>query len=308
LASVFDRRFVVVTGKGGVGKTTVAAALAVAASRRGLRVLVAMCDAKERLSSLLGCQAIGSDIVPAAGSIEAVNMVPERCLEEYGAMVLRVRAIYRAVFENRTVRGFLQAVPGLHEWAMLGKAWYHTTELRSGRPRYDLVILDAPATGHGAELLRVPKVIVDVAPPGLLRREAEKAWSLMQDPDRCEVLLVTVPEELPVSETIDLHAALAGEMGLPMRRVVVNAVLPPIWNAGEEEAILAARPAAEVASLVQSARSRIVRTRLQLAQLTRLESSLPLSQVRLPFAYGAEFGRDAVELLAQGGVTRWGSE
>lgn len=287
------------TGKGGVGKTTVAAALAVAAARRGRRVLVAMCDAKERLSSLLGCAAIGAEIELASEGIEAVNMVPERCLEEYGLMVLKVRALYRAVFENRTVRGFLQAVPGLHEWAMLGKAWFHTTETRGGRPRYDLVILDAPATGHGTELLRVPKVIVDVAPPGLLRREAEKAWNLMQDPDRCEVLLVTVPEELPVSEAIDLHDALAGEMGLPIRRVVANAVLPEIWNATEEEAILASRPDAQVASLIDSARSRIVRTRLQRTQLSRLETSLPLPQVRLPFAYGPEFGRDAVELLAQ---------
>ena len=299
MSAPWERRFVVVTGKGGVGKTTVSAALALAASRRGKRVLVAMCNAKERLSTLLGTGPIGAEIAAVGDGIDAVNMVPERCLEEYGLMVLKFRAVYRAVFENRMVRGFLGAVPGLDEWAMLGKAWFHTTEIVGNRPRYDVVVLDAPATGHGADLLRVPKVIVDVAPPGLLRREAEKAWALMRDPARCETLVVTVPEELPVSEALDLHAALAGEMGLPMSRVIVNAVLPELFDGAEEAAILAALPEGDVDTLIHSARSRIVRTRLQRRQLVRLAEALALPQIRLPFAYGSEIGRAAVELLAQ---------
>jgi hypothetical protein len=99
-------------------------------------------------------------------------------------MVLKIRAVYRAIFENRMVKSFLRAVPGMDEWSMLGKAWFHTTEQVGGRPRWDLVILDAPATGHGLDLLRVPQVLLDVAPPSPLRREAEKCWNLMHDAAR----------------------------------------------------------------------------------------------------------------------------
>lgn len=299
MGTTFDRRLVVVTGKGGVGKSTVAASLALAAARRGRKVLVALCNANERLSALLDGRAVGDSIAEVSDGIDAVNMVPERCLEEYGMMVLRIRAVYRTVFENKMVRAFLRAVPGLHEWAMLGKAWFHATEEKDGRPRYDLVILDAPSTGHGVDLLRVPKVILDIAPKGPLRRDAEAAWDLLRDPKRSETMLVTVAEEMPVTETRELHDRLAIEMGFPVPRIVVNGVLPTLFDAPEEAAVLAARPAGESESLVASARSRIVRTRLQRRQVARLAEEIRLPQVVLPFVYGPEFGRSAIEKISE---------
>ena len=99
---------------------------------------------------------------------------------------------------------------------MLGKAWWHTTEKRAdGSFKYDVVILDAPATGHGLDMLRVPKVILDVVPPGLLRRDAERAWALFQDPKTCAIVLVTLPEEMPTTETIELAARARASSGCP---------------------------------------------------------------------------------------------
>src|SRR5262249_14086227 len=230
-----NRRFVIVTGKGGVGKTTVCAALAVHLAHKGKRVLIAMCNAKERLSAMLGSDLVGPDVVNVSQNVWAVNMDPERAVEDYGMMTLHSRTLFKLLFDNKYVRTFFSAVPGLHEWAMLGKAWWHTTETRDdGMLKYDVVLLDAPATGHGLDMLRVPKVIVDVVPPGLLRRDAEKAWSMFQDPTRCAVVLVTIPEELPTSETIELAAAL-GELKLPIAKVVVNGVLPPLFSREERE-------------------------------------------------------------------------
>ena len=219
--SLDDLRFICVTGKGGVGKTTVAAALARAMASRGKRVLVCMCNAKERLSTMLGSGPIGDEVVHVAPNIDAVNMLPQKCLEEYGVMILKMRTLYKALFENRYVETFFRAVPGLYEWSMLGKAWYHTTELLSGKTtddavppygdgwKYEVVILDAPATGHGLDMLRVPKVILDVAPPGPLRKDAERAWRLFQDPGHAGVVVVTLPEEMPANETLELaHAVL----------------------------------------------------------------------------------------------------
>ena len=159
-------RFVLVTGKGGVGKSTVVSSLAKAHAKAGRRVLVALCNVKEGLSKLLGCAPLDAEVRPLAPGIWGVNMEPERCVEEYGAMTLHSKTLYSLLFDNRYVRTFLRAVPGLHEWSMLGKAWWHTTETRDdGSFTYDVVILDAPATGHGLDMLRVPKVIVDEPPP-----------------------------------------------------------------------------------------------------------------------------------------------
>jgi anion-transporting ArsA/GET3 family ATPase len=285
MSTLADRRFVLVTGKGGVGKTTVCAAEALALAARGKRVLVAMCNAKERLSAMLGSAPIGPDVVQVEDSVWAVNMRPENALEEYGVLVLHSRALYKALFGNRYVRSFLRAVPGMQEWAMLGKAWWHTTEtLADGSPRYDVVILDAPATGHGLDMMRVPKVILDVVPPGLLRRDAERAWAMFQDQKTSAIVLVTLPEEMPTTETIELAAAL-GELGLPVSRVVVNCVLPPIFSPDERAALAGAAPKdldQRGDAAITAGAARAVREQLQAESLKRLARELPVPPAFLP--------------------------
>jgi anion-transporting ArsA/GET3 family ATPase len=288
MSTLADKRFVIVTGKGGVGKTTVCAAEALALAGKGKRVLVAMCNAKERLSGMLGAPPIGPTVVGVAPNVWAVNMLPEKALEEYGVLILRSRALYKTLFDNNYVRSFLRAVPGMQEWAMLGKAWWHTTErLSDGSFKYDVVILDAPATGHGLDMLRVPKVIVEVVPPGLLRRDAERAWDLFRDSETCAIVLVTLPEELPTTETIELAAALR-DMGLPVGRVVVNAVLPPIFSRDERAALegvgtFDVTTAGEAA--LAAARDRAARERLQAESMGRLARELPIQPSFLPLMF-----------------------
>lgn len=302
MSDLYGKRLVIVTGKGGVGKTTVTAALALSAARRGKSVLVAMFNEKERLSRLLGAEPIGPKISSVGARIDAVNMTPEASLEEYGMMVLKIRAVYRAIFDNRMVKAFLRAVPGIDEWAMLGKAWYHTTETIGDRPRWDMVILDAPATGHGLDLLRVPKVLLDVAPPSPLRKEAEKCWDLMHDPARSEVVLVTLPEEMPVTETMELYGKLARELQFPIERVVANAVVPPLFGESETASILeatATEPDPDIAPLLVAARTRVLRSALEEEHLARLAQALPLKITTLPFLYTPGLGRTALEGLSQ---------
>jgi anion-transporting ArsA/GET3 family ATPase len=240
LHALEQRRFYFVTGKGGVGKTTVTAALALALAARGNRVLVALCNADERISPLLGSRPVGDTLSELCPGVWGVNLRPELALEEYGRMVLRVGRLADAVFDNQYVQAFFRATPGLHEWAMLGKAWWHTTELDGARPRFDVVLLDAPATGHGLDMLRVPKVILDVVPPGLLRQEAGKAWDMFCDPSQAGVLLVTLPEEMPTTETVELAKAVR-ELGLPIAATFVNGVLPRLFGSDERALLLADR-------------------------------------------------------------------
>lgn len=297
-----SKRFLIVTGKGGVGKTTVCAAEALALAQRGKRVLVCMCNAKERLSTMFGSPLIGPDVTPVAPNVWAVNMDPTRALEEYGAMMLKSRALYKLLFDNRYVRTFFRAVPGMQEWTMLGKAWWHTTEVREdGTPLYDVVILDAPATGHGLDMLRVPRVILDVVPPGLLRRDAERAWELFQDPRTCAVVLVTLPEEMPTTETIELARALQSELKLPIGKIVVNCVLPPLFSKEERAALETVKPqvSSPADAAVVAGRRRALRERVQAASLQRLSSELPIAPSFLPQLFEDAAQPKAIRELAK---------
>jgi anion-transporting ArsA/GET3 family ATPase len=302
MSTLAEKRFVLVTGKGGVGKTTVCASEAVALADQGKRVLVALCNAKERLSVMLGGPRIGPRVALVAKNVWAVNMRPDEALEEYGTLVLHSRALYRALFDNRYVRAFLRAVPGMQEWSMLGKAWWHTTErLPDGSFKYDVVLLDAPATGHGLDMLRVPQVILEVVPPGLLRRDAQRAMALLQDPRTCAVVLVTLPEEMPTTETIELARALT-QLGLPIGRVVVNAVLPQLFSKEEREVLEALAPSQVCTpgdTVIAAARDRATRERVQAESLERLSREMSLEAVFLPLLMEDAARPEAIRSLAR---------
>lgn len=301
-----------VIGKGGVGKTTVTAALALAFAARGKRVLVAMSGAHERLSSFLATAPVGHDVQQVAENVWATKIEPERANLEYGELVLKVKSVARAVFDNKYTSAFFRAVPGLPEWALLGKAWFHTTEkLEDGRPRYDVVLFDAPSTGHGLDLLRVPSVILDIVPPGVLRRDAEKAWELFHDPARSGVVVVSLPEEMPVTESIELITALNDELHLPVLSLIVNGMLAPLFSKQEQEALLsreelvrAGRAAGEregsvgERALVSAAR-RAAREKLQRESLELLEKTVDLKATLLPFLLEGSGTIDGVRELAR---------
>lgn len=300
--SLFEKKFLFVVGKGGVGKTTVSAALALGAAKMGKRVLVAQCNAKDRMGHALRVDPIGPQVRNVAPDLDAVNMEPAAALEEYGMMVLKVRALYKLIFENRFVAAFLRGTPGLDAWAMLGKAQHHAREKSQGRDRYDLVIVDAPATGHGLDLLRVPQVITRVAPPGLLRKEAEKAWELFSDPARSGVVLVSLPEDMPTNETLELHTAVREELGLPIAGLVVNSVYPPLFTPSDGE--LLERMEAELAQdagirpIVDAAFARFGREKLQRECMERLASEITAPLVTLPRLTSMSLSLPEIEELA----------
>lgn len=257
--SPFDRRFLFVTGKGGVGKTTIAASLARGASRAGRRVLLATTDAAAHAEHLPGAR-FGPDPAPYGERLFTVLLEAQAALKEYGQLLIKPRLARQALFENRYMQGFLAAVPGLPEWAVLGKAWYHTTETEGSAPRFDSVIFDAPATGHGFEMLRLPRVIMEVAPKGLLRRDAELAWELLADPRRSAIVVVTLPEELPTNETLSLCERIDVELGLRASVLLQNRVQSAVFSAPEREALaalvdVAARSDAEQALGIAAARA-----------------------------------------------------
>jgi len=241
LSKLTDLRFVVVSGKGGVGRTTVAATLARAAAASGKRVLLAAAAATDRLGRMFGqSEPLGPSITALAPGIEGVNITPASSLHEYGLKVLRSELITRAVFENRAVRGLLGAIPGLDAYALLGKAWWHTTETKEGRPRYDLVVFDGPATGHAALMLRIPQAILNVMPKGPLAGDARAIIQLLRDPAQAALVIVTLAEELPAREASELAAQARGPLAIPLGPLVVNALATDALSTPAVDSVLTA--------------------------------------------------------------------
>jgi anion-transporting ArsA/GET3 family ATPase len=297
---LLDKRFVMVVGKGGVGRTTVAAALARAATRAGKRVLLAQTNAPEGLGQLLGSKtAIGPTVTVIDDRVSAVNISPKVALHEYGVMLLRYEPIYRAVFENKPMRSFLGAFPGLDYWTMLGKAWWHTTETQDGRPRYDLVVLDGPASGHAVAMLRIPDAVMRAMPKGPLARDASLARVLLSDVRRTSAVLVTLPEELPARETVILARDLR-ELRIPLGPLVVNS-MPPAEAADPTVAkVLAASTSAppELAGLLAGTAILAARRRDADRIVEGLASDPGLPMIHLPRLPTGQLGPEEVDRLA----------
>jgi anion-transporting ArsA/GET3 family ATPase len=220
MKALLERRLLFVVGKGGVGKTTVAAALALAAADRGRKVLFAELEGEDRLRPLLGLPSdpssapVVEEVLPG---LYRTSVFGRAALEEYLGLVVPVRRVLRAVFESRLYRYFVAAAPGLKELMTVGKIWYEATQ-----GRWDLVVVDCPATGHSLQYLRMPKVALETFPSGLVHREAARVWEVLRDPERTAVVVVTTAEEMPVNETIEICSHLDSVLGLPRGILVVN--------------------------------------------------------------------------------------
>ena len=296
MASLLDKRFVIIAGKGGVGKTTVSLILGRLAASKGRRTLVCLCNAPPRYSDLLGGAAVGSAIRRLAFNLDVVNLEPRAAQEEYGMQKLRNRTLHRLVFSSRVVRAFLDAVPGLAEWALIGKATYHAMETVHGRPVYDLVLFDSPATGHGLDILSLPRAIASAVPGGQMREEALLRRRLLEDPDRCEVIPVTLAEEIPVNETVEFVAGIR-KLGLAVERVIINMFVPdPVGERFAARTEAFEGPGGSDSWRLPLAAA-LGRQKMQAESLERLTSLVPGKQICLPFIPGGSLDEGAVDRL-----------
>jgi anion-transporting ArsA/GET3 family ATPase len=228
---VFDRRLILVVGKGGVGRSTVAAAIADQCAKRGRKTLLFETNANDRFGTYFDKPPVGTQVTQLADKLYAVNTNPAAALEEYGLMILKFQSVYEMVFENRVTRAFLRAIPGLDDYALLGKAWYHTTEEKRGAPIWDTVVFDMPASGHSVSMLKIPWVITDTVPEGPLTRDARTVKQLLCDPRRTSTVLVTLAEEMPVNEAIELETKLT-TMGIVPQHIICNQIYPAHFPPG----------------------------------------------------------------------------
>lgn len=289
------RRVQVVGGKGGVGRTTIACALAVACARRGERTLLLEVNASSSAARRLGVAPANDTPREVLNNLWLCNMTPEGSLREYALLILRFRALYNLVFENRLVKYLLRSIPSLAEVTMAGKFWYHAQERRpDGRPRFDRVILDAPATGHAITFLGVSRVVADLAPGGRMKREVSQMAELIESRDTC-LHIVTRPEEMPVNEAIDLEEAARSRLRMSLGRGFAN-LAPSEWLSPSERGILRrVRVEPETEPYLRAAHARLSRTERAEAELARLRERSRLVYSDVPNFHRLAPGLDGLE-------------
>lgn len=305
MANLFDMRFIINTGKGGVGKTTMSVAMAQAFARRGKTALIMQMNAPDKIGPLYGLPPIqGERPVRVAQNVWVTNPTPQEAMQEYALMILRFRTVYRAVFENRLVSRFLRMMPGLPELVMLGKAYFHEKEEEHGRKKWDVVILDAPATGHGMFLLQIPTVISDALGSGLMAEEAKNMLALLKDHRRSMLNIVTLAEEMPINESIELKQRLDAEVGIQVGYALANNIFPSLFTDPEARQLeLLANECDEeeqagLQAMLNAGLFRYQRRKLQEGYLARAARELKLPVVEVPFIFEAELRPEHIQTLA----------
>jgi len=304
-------RVLIVAGKGGVGKTTVTAALALCGARAGLDTLIVELEGRSTLAKMFGSSeslayeelllwtSKGSQrrSVSSKGQVRARTITPDEALMEY-LDDHGMRRVSKRLLSTGALDIVSTAIPGIKDILVLGKVKQLE---RSGAA--DLIVLDAPATGHAKSFLTTASGLLQAARSGPVRSQAAEVLEMLTDPQRCQILLVTIPEEMPVTEVVETGYALEDGVGVSLGAVLVNACYPhidlldvPPKQAAHEAGVDLPRAAANV--LERAAAFRLGREAAQQAELARLQSELPLPQVVLPYIFSAQIATDELETIA----------
>ena len=240
---LLDKRLVFVTGKGGVGKTTVAVALGLRAAAAGKRTIVCEVASQENASRMFDHTEVGFHEVEMEENLWSISIDPDESMREYVLLQLKVRAMRDMLFRSRIFNYLAAATPGLKELVTIGKIWELAQldrKVKSGR-KYDLVIVDAPATGHGIGFLQTPRTFAAIARVGPIHSQAQQLDRFITDHEHTGTAIVALPEEMPVNESAALEHDLRDEVGVAVDRVYMNGALPGALLQGRGRAARRAR-------------------------------------------------------------------
>jgi anion-transporting ArsA/GET3 family ATPase len=294
-------RVVIVAGKGGVGKTTVTGALAVTAARAGRSVLVVEVEGKSGLTAMFGAPPLGYEEIELGERMRARFLTPDAALVDY-LVSHGMKRISKRLVTSGALEIVATAVPGMKDILVLGKV----KSLEESRAA-DLLIVDAPAAGHAITFLLSARGLLDAVQVGPVRKQAQDVIALLSDPARTQVLLVTMPEETPVSEAIDTAFAIEDRAGVALGPIVVNQCFAPLPEGvttdpndilRDAEACRRFVSHREARDLARAAAFRQERYQVQHEQIERLAKRLPLPQIELPFVFSPDITRAQLDVLA----------
>jgi anion-transporting ArsA/GET3 family ATPase len=307
---LLDRRLLFFTGKGGVGKSTVTAATALLAAERGKRVLLVEVDAKGNLTALFEHPPVGFEPRRIHPGVSAMQMDTEASLREYLKVQARVPVIGRIGPMARAFDFVANAAPGVKEILTIGKVCWELRESLEGRAPWDLIVVDAAATGHVVSQLDAPRAIQELVHVGPVRTQTEWMVELLDDPALTALNIVTAPEEMPVNETIELVARAREELSVPLGVVIVNRVLPELFTHADEETFEALRAPAAAGVLERSvgpgaravldaARLAVSLRRSRSPHLARLRDEVDLELLLVPYLFVRDHGLRVTRMVAE---------
>ncbi|HWC86535.1 MAG TPA: ArsA family ATPase [Solirubrobacteraceae bacterium] len=301
MSGLLDKRLIFVTGKGGVGKSTVAIALGLVGARSGLRTIVVELAAQDRIRTALAGDRVETFVEhELAPGLFTISIDPQHAMDEY----LRVKAgqVGHVLGSSKLFQGFAMATPGMRDLLTIGKVWELAQLQRRtrGAAPYDLVVVDAPASGHSVGILHTPRTFADIARVGPIAHQGRTIAATIADPGFTALVAVARAEEMPVTETLALRGALARD-GLALHDVIVNAVYPPRFDAEEAEQLQRAAEDADsplARAALRAALSERARADNQQRQLERLATGLGDRLLELPFIFTDHLARPGLERLA----------
>jgi hypothetical protein len=294
---ILDRRLLFVSGKGGVGKTVATAAVALYAFRRRKRVLIVELSPYGRLRELLGGPEPGSEPREIQPHLELVRIEPRQALEDFLEGVLPIRALRSRLLSSTSFSIFTAAAPGIEEFLVLSKIADlegRRTGLRR-RPAYDLIVVDAPATGHSLPLLSTARTLMEMMPLGPIGKMAAEVGALLADSRRSAAIVVTLPEEMAVNETLEISASIRGGGAITLGPIIVNGVLPERFTEEEARWLQTAADASD--PLVAAGRYHLERRQRHGEQIERVRSELRVEPVLFPFVVNAALDRPQLRRL-----------
>jgi anion-transporting ArsA/GET3 family ATPase len=306
---LLDRRLLFVTGKGGVGKSTVTAATALLAAEQGQKVLLVEVDAKGNLTNLFEHPPVGFDPRQVYPGVFAMQLNTEASLREYLKLNLRIPMVGRIGPIANVFDFVANAAPGVKEILTVGKVCWEVRESIEGRADWDLVIVDAAATGHVLAQLDAPRTIRELVHTGPIRGQTEWMMEILSDPGLTALNVVTAPEEMPVNETIELVARAREETAVPLGAVIVNRVLPEPFTTEDEPvfAALGVPPATEVLrtelgdgaeGVLDAARLAVALRRARVPHLDALRAAVDLPLLYLPYLFVRDHGLRVTRMVA----------
>lgn len=301
-----DKRLAFVTGKGGVGKTTVAYALGLAAAEQGKRVIICEIASQERGAALFGKKPSEFKERRLAKGLWSLSVDPDEMGKEYLETHMPVRAMAQLLNRSTLFNYLAAATPGLPEMVTMGKIWelaQSPRRAKGAKRTYDLVVIDSPATGHGVGFLQTPRTFREIARVGPLAKQARQIEELITDPEATGVAIVSRPEEMAVNESVELEATLLDPpkgSAFAVDRIFANGIYPDRYSKAERKKIagVAAAVRADAGQALAAAEEEVERHVSQTNQLARLGEGTVSPITELPFLFEPRMGEAELRKLA----------
>jgi len=292
-------KIVFVTGKGGVGKTVAAAALAIYGAEHGHRTLLLDTAPDGNLAGLFGCAASGPEPTRLQPHLDAVRVEPRTLLEDYFRRTLRFSFLANRLFASGTFNALTAAAPGISEFLLLDKLLGIAEPGLGRRRKYELLVVDGPATGHALKLLRAPRNILAMVPGGPLSGAAQRMRALLEDRERTSVLTVSLPEEMAVRETIELCQTVRDEIGIHLARPIVNRVFPRRFSRDDATVLGQHASGGAATALIAGAEFAMARRREAERHVAHLRRALGTSPVLFRQLFAPEVRAEHLALLGR---------